>query len=245
MNVAISPWASHQCLHVPGAANARARARAHAGLCTSASRCLLESDGTLDIVAAGNLSSNGQYDITSFSSLPINETELGIEELATALENPTTLKPSLDISNASNPAGNALYNCSNSETSAIGFSGCNASYDSAPTPQLDPASQIRPDPGSSFLNCPCNCTYVSSACCLSDLVWEDPSFQIVMASPPANATVSCDEGSGEWVSKTKTAGVHTADAVTTSLNASFDDLGSVQYTSPPAAATFWPRTNAA
>ena len=52
-----------------------------------------------------------------------------------------------------------------------------------------------------ILNCPCNCTYVSAACCFSRTVWEDPSKQIQMDPPPANASVCCDVGSGKWEPK--------------------------------------------
>ena len=218
--------------------------RAHPGMCTTASRCLLESDGTLDIVAAGDSSSDDHYEATSFGSLTANETGLGIEELATALANSTAFEPSVDAFNASNATDNARLGCSTNDDSAQTSVTCNSFNDSVPTPQLGPASQILPDPGASFLNCPCNCTYVSSACCLSDQVWEDPIFRFVMASPPTNATVSCDQGSGDWISKTTTTtGDPTAVAAKSAID-SFDDLGSVQYSSPAAGATYWPKTTA-
>ena len=57
-----------------------------------------------------------------------------------------------------------------------------------------------------LLYCPCNCTYTSAACCLSQtgIVWEDPSKQIVMAPMPNNATVCCDSNNGRWVLKSTT-----------------------------------------
>ena len=54
-------------------------------------------------------------------------------------------------------------------------------------------------PAASEIICPCNCTYVSAACCLSKLVWEDPSLQVHVNPPPANANLACDEASGRWV----------------------------------------------
>ena len=61
-----------------------------------------------------------------------------------------------------------------------------------------PAPQS-PTQTSPILTCPCNCTYVSAACCISRTVWEDPSMQIKMQPLPANASASCDAASGLWV----------------------------------------------
>ena len=58
-----------------------------------------------------------------------------------------------------------------------------------------------PDQSSPILYCPCNCTYVSAACCLSHIVYEDPSMQILMDPPPANSSVCCDPNSGLWLPK--------------------------------------------
>ena len=77
---------------------------------------------------------------------------------------------------------------------------------------------------SPILNCPCNCTYVSAACCLSRTVWEDASQQIQMDPLPANATISCDSGTGKWVNKTSESTPSKIDPV------GFIGLGSVQWT---------------
>ena len=52
-----------------------------------------------------------------------------------------------------------------------------------------------------ILYCPCNCTYVSAACCLSPIVYEDPSLQIPMDPLPANSSVCCDPNSGLFLPK--------------------------------------------
>ena len=67
-----------------------------------------------------------------------------------------------------------------------------------PTPNI-----TFPDTASPILNCPCNCTYVSAACCLSRIVWEAPSLQIHMAPLPANASECCDATSGKWMPKSE------------------------------------------
>lgn len=47
--------------------------------------------------------------------------------------------------------------------------------------------------------CLCNCTYVSRACCLSSIVYEDRIFQVNMSSTPPDQSLRCDLTSGEWV----------------------------------------------
>lgn len=50
------------------------------------------------------------------------------------------------------------------------------------------------------LSCPCNCTYVSHACCLSGdgMVAEDAGQEIVTTQLPPNGTVCCDGATGNW-----------------------------------------------
>ncbi|KAI4287736.1 MAG: hypothetical protein L6R35_003006 [Caloplaca aegaea] len=50
------------------------------------------------------------------------------------------------------------------------------------------------------LSCPCNCTYVSRACCLSGdgIVAEDAIQEIVTTQLPANGTLCCDATTGNW-----------------------------------------------
>ena len=62
----------------------------------------------------------------------------------------------------------------------------------ADTPILNP---VAPQ-----LTCPCNCTYVSHACCLtqSRIVWEDPAEKVNTSIQPPNGTVCCDTDTGRW-----------------------------------------------
>ncbi|KAI4237333.1 MAG: hypothetical protein LQ349_001917, partial [Xanthoria aureola] len=50
------------------------------------------------------------------------------------------------------------------------------------------------------LSCPCNCTYVSHACCLSGdgIVAEDASQEIVTTQLPPNGSTCCDGETGKW-----------------------------------------------
>lgn len=50
------------------------------------------------------------------------------------------------------------------------------------------------------LSCPCNCTYVSHACCLSGdgIVAEDASQEMATTQLPPNGTVCCDSTTGDW-----------------------------------------------
>ena len=51
------------------------------------------------------------------------------------------------------------------------------------------------------LSCPCNCTYVSRACCMSEdgIVAEDATQEIVTTQLPPNGTVCCDGTTGNFV----------------------------------------------
>ncbi|KAL8899967.1 MAG: hypothetical protein Q9207_005928 [Kuettlingeria erythrocarpa] len=66
------------------------------------------------------------------------------------------------------------------------------------------------------LSCPCNCTYVSRACCLSGdgIVAEDATQEIVTTQLPPNGTVCCDSATGNWaVSGVQTDEVSKAGAI--------------------------------
>ena len=56
------------------------------------------------------------------------------------------------------------------------------------------------DPLAPELTCPCNCTYVSHACCLSQtrIVWEDPAEKVDTTVQAPNGTVCCDASTGDW-----------------------------------------------
>lgn len=50
------------------------------------------------------------------------------------------------------------------------------------------------------MTCPCNCTYVSEACCLSTtgIVFEDPIKKINTTLQAPNSSVCCDHQTGQW-----------------------------------------------
>ena len=95
-----------------------------------------------------------------------------------------------------------------------------------------PSSSLQTSP---ILICPCNCTYVSASCCLSPIVWEDPSEQIQMKPPPANASVECDIGSGKWVPKPS------ASSSPTENEGGFIGMGSVKWNSSAAGPAMIPQ----
>lgn len=55
-------------------------------------------------------------------------------------------------------------------------------------------------PSITDLTCPCNCTYVSKACCLSltGLVYEDPIMRIDTIVQASNGSVCCHHQTGNW-----------------------------------------------
>ena len=73
----------------------------------------------------------------------------------------------------------------------------------APAANIDPLYPGSP-PGTlePSLTCPCNCTYVSHACCLSPdgIVKEDPTQKIQTSLKVPNNTVCCDGTTGDWTS---------------------------------------------
>ena len=213
-----------------------AQAKGRGGICLKG-RCLLESDGTLDITAPANTSDVDPAESAAFSPFK-NMTESEIEDLVEEFQN------SNDSSSMSYASVSALGNNSVSlangtsidlgDASAPSNSSDSSPYDIVPVPELDSAGHILPDEGSSILNCPCNCTYVSAACCLSSIVWEDASQQIQMGPLPANATVRCDASTGGWVPNVS------GTSTPTSSLAGFDDLGSARYVPPDVAAAYLP-----
>ena len=81
-----------------------------------------------------------------------------------------------------------------------------------------------------ILYCPCNCTYVSAACCLSRTVWEEPSKSVLMKPPPSDATVCCDTSSGKWLPKSGECPLSWANG---SVGGGFDPLGTVKWNGRP------------
>ena len=164
-------------MYVVGAAFAMTQAADPGGMCRHG-RCILESDGTLDIKRSNDTSKDTTAG-TAKSSPFMNMTQLETHQLVDAFSN-----------------SNAILQLKNLTNNSSSLS------EHVPEPQLDSAGQIMLDPESSRLNCPCNCTYVSAACCLSKAVWEDRSLQVHMAAPSANLTVACDESTGTWLHNT-------------------------------------------
>lgn len=176
-------------MHVAGALRSiTVASRARGSPCRG--RCLLEADGSLEIDASllGSMSdSNGTFVGAPPSSptapvpgqQPSNSRPLGS---SVAFAN--------NHSRASDLPSRLLRNQSSSSNTTFPLSSPifpqNATFDDQPAP---------------ILYCPCNCTYVSAACCLSSIVWEDASKQIPMKPPANNATVCCDAGTGKWMSK--------------------------------------------
>ena len=202
---------------------AMVQTKGRGGVC-SHGRCLLESDGTLDIAAAGN---STQPDLISSSDFNpfANMSNLEYDALANALNGMNN--PYLPF-NYSTPA---INDSSAGSTSILPLNSnptpSATSYGATAFPSLDSQGPILPDPNSTILNCPCNCTYVSPSCCLTKDVWDDPMGQVQMAPLPANATVFCDETTGAWVPSwdrsDKVNGTRTA----------FDEMGNVAYSPSP------------
>ena len=156
------------CIYVAGAAFAKSLARGRRGTCFNR-RCLLESDGTLDITAPTTASGDGSAGSADFTPFA-NMTSLEIEELVDAFQNWTG---STDLSDNFTSSLKGHTSLGSGNVSSPIVPNPSGPYEPVPVPQIDSAGQILPDPGSSKLNCPCNCTYVSAACCLSKTVWED------------------------------------------------------------------------
>lgn len=74
------------------------------------------------------------------------------------------------------------------------------------TTAMDPATPSSESLTPTLLDytCPCNCTYVSKACCLSPtgLVYEDPVMRIDADVQAPNGSVCCDRQTGNWTRAT-------------------------------------------
>ena len=55
------------------------------------------------------------------------------------------------------------------------------------------------------LKCPCNCTYVTSECCISSngIVHESLDFRYNATMRPQDGNICCDEATGEWRNSTE------------------------------------------
>jgi hypothetical protein len=225
-----SSWGQHSCIYVAGAAAAIMAAAITPKTCRG--RCLSQGNETFDF---GNFTTTSNALQNSFdlsrdstnlteSSYSLNMTTVGsLPGSDRATSNGTEIGPlsDLDISqplitaNNSGSAGVDLDGLSSnqshsgpSEESATGhviLSGTNASGSTA------------------VMHCPCNCTYVSTACCLSRVVHEDTSMRIHMNPLPVNSSVCCDPNSGRWLPK------HSNECSSNVSNTDFTSLGSVRW----------------
>lgn len=95
-------------------------------------------------------------------------------------------------SSTNSSSGNTTWSNGNTTSSGSGTTWNSTSLEILAQPD-------QPYPKNTFA-CPCNCTYVSPACCLSSrgLVWEDPSEKLAMTVQAPNGSVCCDETSGLW-----------------------------------------------
>lgn len=181
IDVLVNPsWGTHRCMFVAGASMAL-MAATKSSICRG--RCLLEADGTIDLNTS--LIDTNSEDATFTMPLPANVANQIFETLApTVVPSNTTFQPT---STQAIPLAIATR---------LGFDQSFASDSYADNHSM----AVRAAP---LLSCPCNCTYISAACCLSQtrLVWEDPSEQIQLDPPPSNATVCCNRNTGKWVPK--------------------------------------------
>ncbi|CAD6584614.1 MAG: hypothetical protein ASARMPREDX12_001710 [Alectoria sarmentosa] len=93
--------------------------------------------------------------------------------------------------NTTNDSGNTLNNSSGP------WSNNSATWNSTSLEILAQPDQTYPQ---NTFACPCNCTYISPACCLSTkgIVWEDPTEKLAMTVQAPNGSVCCDETTGKW-----------------------------------------------
>ena len=220
-------WGSHACTYIASAAYAAVQAKRRGSTCFGG-RCLLESDGTLDIAATAKTTDGDSTNFFDFSPFA-NMTNSEVENLIGKYEGLT------NISSISNNSATTLFYNSHAPADETPVNSILSNpfpsttlYEPVPVPSLDSSGHVLPDPGSSFLNCPCNCTYVSAGCCLTNTVWEDPSERVHMSPLPANATVICDESTGLWLPKVVNSGAQR----TSSIWKGFDNLGKVPYIPP-------------
>ena len=200
-----SSWGQHVCTYVAGTAVALASAAIRPNK-PCRGRCLLEQNGTIE-----------ESSTATDSKLPASHDPPPADSTGLPQLNNSETIANTTLEDKSTPS---------SSTGALPFripSGFPSPLSSEPTHQTSPD-----------LNCPCNCTYVSAACCLSQIVWEDPANQIQIEPPPANASVYCDTGSGRWESKIlgPSRGASNHNKNNDNGSATFESVGSVRYNDP-------------
>ena len=174
-----STWGQHACMYVAGAALAHAQATLVKPYTRCRGRCLPEDDNSINTTGVANT------------------TDSAMDAFNASFVNLTRPSPSFPFSKYS-PSNHSGANLRNSDSIAPIFD--NSSALLIPViPGSSNGSQDRS--GTRDLICPCNCTYVSAACCLSRIVWEDPEYQVKMDPLPVNTTVCCNVSSGEWLRK--------------------------------------------
>ena len=205
-------------MHVTAAAGAYAVGQARGRTLLCQGTCLLEADGTLKLIPpAYEQNTTKVYDVSdvfanrshpSAANLTVphlaNLTDRGLPADSIELVPANTTDSLLGLNSSAlatignnlSQDGAAPIGLSNGTSIALGNDTSidlgNTSMSSAADPYLGDAL---------ILSCPCNCTYVSAACCVSTMVWDDAPYQIQMDPLPDNATVSCDTSTGEWVPK--------------------------------------------
>ena len=206
-----SSWSQHACTYITGAAGMMAAAAISPNKCRG--RCLLEEDGTLNIDSLTNGSdATASYDA---SNIFANLTDALVANLTgNILGNSSSLLSPSNETNSPvpfNASGLALGDFPLPSSGNDSFGNLSSVVDSvtndtAPIVLPEQAILNDLDQPAPILNCPCNCTYVSAACCLSRFVWEDPSMQIKMDPLPANSSVCCDSNTGRWEPKSSGCG---------------------------------------
>ena len=117
-------------------------------------------------------------------------------------------RPSKVCGSPGNPCNQPIPNMAAVAVAAVNFiSNCrgrclidgNDTLDIAATPNSTSLTSTL-----SGMTCPCNCTYVSEACCLSTtgVVFEDVSKKINTTLQAPNGSVCCDHQTGKWANTT-------------------------------------------
>ena len=175
-----STWGQHACMYVAGAALAHVQAKAIKPYPRCRGRCLSQDNDMINGTELANI------------------TDIATSGSNVSLANVTSLLPYHSPLRVPSSTRSGAYSHVNDSISLV--------FDNASTsvPPISSGSSAVPKdrPPVTDLTCPCNCTYVSAACCLSRIVWEDPQQQIKMDPLPANATVCCQASSGKWLPKT-------------------------------------------
>ena len=223
MLVASSTWGQHACTHVAGAAAAIAAAAIKQPVCRG--RCLLSNNGIFANATQTNLSFDSINNPANAPSPPPPSTTVVLGNTSNPLypDNTTILGyyPSDTSPSDTAPSDTDTYDADADESDGIltntsspdpsingvpTIANSNSSFNNTPTAPPLPEYAIFNDTDTNPsdmdpLTCPCNCTYVSAACCLSDsgIVYEPASMQIPIAPIPADEPICCDSRSGQYL----------------------------------------------